>query len=119
MLEISYHTPMALCWCSSTLGTHGQTIWKYNTLYHLASEHSTGNNLPKIPRELLIKMYITQEEETALGISQQTTAGWRTHNDIPDSDGLLQLTRRRSDTVFTVDADSRDAKRQRMGPIVE
>jgi len=45
-----------------------QTIWKYNALHHLASEHSTGITPPSIPGQLLVQMFIQKEEEMALSI---------------------------------------------------
>jgi hypothetical protein len=34
----------------------------------------------------LIQIFITKEEERALGIQEQVTTGWRRQNNIPDSD---------------------------------
>jgi hypothetical protein len=65
-------------------------------------------------------MFITKEEENALGISEHITADWRRQNNIPDSDGIqLGQTRKRSDTVSTAHSDSHDQKRNRLKEIVE
>jgi hypothetical protein len=37
--------------------------------------------------QLLVQMFITKEEERALGISEHNTVDWRRQNNIPDSDG--------------------------------
>ena len=36
------------------------TIWQYNPLYHLTSEHSSGSTPPSIPGQLLVQMFITK-----------------------------------------------------------
>jgi hypothetical protein len=65
-------------------------------------------------------MFITKEEETALGIPEHSTANWRRHNNIPDSDGIqLGQTRKRSDTVSTAHSDSHDQRRNRLKEIAE
>ena len=75
---------------------------------------------PSIPGQLLVKIFITKEEEKALGISEPNTVDWRRQNNIPDSDGFeLGQTRKRSDTVSTAHSDSHDKKRNRLGEIQE
>jgi hypothetical protein len=66
-------------------------------------------------------MFITKEEEKALGISEHiTVVDWRRQNNIPDSDGVeLGQTRKRSDTVSTAHSDSHDQKRNRLEEIQE
>jgi hypothetical protein len=96
------------------------TIWKYNALYHIISEHSSGSTPPSIPGQLLVKIFITKEEEQALGILEHDTVDWRRQHNIPDSDGVeLRQTRKRSDTVSTTHSDSHDQKRSRLGEIQE
>jgi hypothetical protein len=57
-------------------------------------------------------MFITREEERALGISEHNTVDWRRQNNIPDSDGIqLGQTRKRSETVSTAHSDSHDQKK--------
>jgi hypothetical protein len=46
---------------------------------------------------MLCSLFITKEEEKALGISEHNTVDWRRQNNIPDTE--LGLTRKRSDTV--------------------
>jgi len=36
--------------------------------YHLISEHSSGSTPPSIPGQLLVHIFISKEEEKALGI---------------------------------------------------
>ena len=38
--------------------------------------------------QLLVQMFITKEEEKALGILEHSTVDWRRQNNIPDSDGI-------------------------------
>jgi hypothetical protein len=65
-------------------------------------------------------MFITKEEERALGILEHDTLDWRRQNNIPDSDGVeLGKTRKRSDTVSIAHSDSHDQKRNRLGEIQE
>jgi hypothetical protein len=96
------------------------SIWKYNALYHLISEHSSGSTPPSIPGQLLVQIFITKEEEKALGISEHNTIDWRRQNNIPDSDGIeFGQTRKRFDTVSTAHSDSHDHKRNRLQEIQE
>ena len=98
--------------CSTAVSGDPPTIWKYNALYHLISEHSSGSTPPSIPGQLLVQMFITKEEEEALGISEHNTVDWRRQNNIPDSDEFeLGKTRKRSDTVLTAHSDSYDQKK--------
>jgi len=96
-------------------------------MYHLVQEHSIGDTSPPIPGQLLIQIFITKEEERALGIQEQVTTSWRRQNNIPDSDGfetylqgLQQVDKRnRSDTVSTANSDKHDGKRHKLGYMQE
>ena len=67
-----------------------------------------------------MQMFITKEEEKALGIPEHNTVDWRRQNNIPDSDVFeLGQTRKRSDTVSTAHSDSHDKKRNRLDEIQE
>jgi hypothetical protein len=82
--------------------------------------------LTPLPLQLLIQIFITKENERALGIQEQVTTRWRRQNNIPDSDGFetylqgpQQVDKRnRSDTVFIANSDKHD-KRHRLGYIQE
>jgi hypothetical protein len=114
--NVPIHCPL----CPTAVFGDPPTIWKYNVLYHLISEHSSGSTPPSIPGQLLVQMFITKEEERALGISEHSTVDWRRQNNIPDSDGVqLGQTRKRSDTVSTAHSDSHDQKRNRLKEIAE
>ena len=90
--------------CSTAVSGDPSTIWKYNALYHLISEHSSGSTPPSIPGQLLVQIFIIKEEEKALGISEHNTVDWRRQNNIPDSDVFeLGKTRKRSDTKGVAD----------------
>ena len=71
----------------------------------------------------MIQIFITKEEERALGIQEQVTTDWR---NISDSDGFEiylqdpQVDKRdRSDTVSTANSDKHDGKRHKLGYIQE
>jgi hypothetical protein len=118
--NVPIHCPL----CPTSVSGNPQTIWKYNALYHLITEHSNDGIVPEIPGELLVKMFIHRKEETALGIGEDYIHKWRRENNIPDSDGLAaimedQQKRGRSDTVSTNFSDSHDAKRARLTDIPE
>jgi hypothetical protein len=117
--NVPIHCPI----CPTSVSKAPQTIWKYNALLHLISEHSTGFTSPKIPRQLLSHMHITREEEKALGIKEEVTVAWREEHNIPGTESLLEMIqaeemqkRGRSDTVFS---DSNDQKRARIYAISE
>jgi hypothetical protein len=112
--NVPIHCPI----CPISISETPQTIWKYNALFHLISEHSTGFTPPKIPRQHLSHMHITKEEEKALGIKEDITDAWREEYNIPGTDSLLEMVqaeemqkRERSDTLPTVLSDSHDQKK--------
>ena len=95
-------------------------------MYHLIHEHSIGDTSPPIPGQLLVQIFITKEEEMALGIQKKVTKSWRRQNNIPDSDGFEDYLqgpqvdkRNRSNTVSTVNSDNHDSKRHKLGYIQE
>jgi hypothetical protein len=120
---VPIHCPI----CPTSISKASQTTWKYNTLFHLASEHATNSGTPpKIPRQLLADMFITREEEKALKVTEDATDAWRVEHDIPGTDSLLELIqaeeiqkRGRPDTVSTTFSDSHDPKRPRLHHIPE
>jgi hypothetical protein len=75
-------------------------IWKYNSIYHLLSEHSpenednTNNNpektaLPKVPGQMTVDMFISWKEEVFLKITPQVTTQYREkYKDIPNSNSM-------------------------------
>jgi hypothetical protein len=116
--NVPIHFPL----CLTAVSGDPPTMWKYNALYHLISEHSSGCTPPSIPGQLLVQIFINKEEERALGIPEHNTIDWRRQNNIPDSDGIelkLGETRKRSDTVPTTHSNSQDQKRNRLQEIQE
>ena len=120
--NVPVHCPL----CPTSVSRQPQTIWKYNAMYHLIHEHSIGDTSPPIPGQFLVQIFITKEEERALGILEQATTRWRRQDNIPDSDGLKPSSqgtqvdkRNRSDTVSTANSDKHDGKRHRLGYIQE
>ena len=100
-----------------------QSIWEYNALYHLISEHSSDGIIPEIPGELLVKMFIHRAEEEVLGIDQNATEMYRRDNQIPDSDAFAMVMpkekRCRSETMSTNLFDKHDTNRPRHAGIPE
>ena len=83
--------PIHCLLCPLSFSGNPQTIWKYNALCHLISEHSSNGIIPGIPGELLVKMFIHKVEEEALRIDQNATERYRKDNQIPDSDGFAMI----------------------------
>ena len=52
--NVPIHFPL----CPTSVSGNQQTIWKYNALYHLITEHSNSGIRPEIPGELLVKIFI-------------------------------------------------------------
>jgi hypothetical protein len=118
--NVPIHCPI----CPSSVSRVPQTIWKYNALFHLASEHSTGTTPPTIPGQLLVDIFVSKEEEKALKIEEDTTELYRMDHNIPDTDGLLEMReewekRKRSDTISTVSSDKHGSKRSKVDTIEE
>ena len=117
--NIPIHCPV----CPLSFSGNPQTIWKYNALYHLISEHFSNGIIPEIPGELLVKMFIHKAEEDALGIDQNATERYRRDNQIPDSDGFAMIMpkekRGRSETMSTNLSDNHDTNRPRYSGIPE
>lgn len=74
--------------CPTTLSGSRRTIWKYNILFHLASEHVVDDTMPAIPPQLMVDMHISKAEERRLGIEDELTMVWREENNIPGSDDI-------------------------------
>ena len=86
--NVPIHCPI----CPTSVSEAPQTIWKYNALFHLTSEHAIDSTPPKIPRQLLADMHITiEEEEKALKITKEATDAWREEHDIPCTESLLEM----------------------------
>jgi len=86
--NVPIHCPI----CLPGLSGQPRTLWKYNALFHFATEHApVGQKLPAIPPELIVETFITSKEESLMGISQEDTQKWRDDNEIPNTDGLEQL----------------------------
>jgi hypothetical protein len=49
--------------CPTSVSGNPQTIWKYDALYHLITEHSNDDIAPEIPEGLLVKMFIHKKEQ--------------------------------------------------------
>ncbi|KAF8868115.1 hypothetical protein BD779DRAFT_1598238 [Infundibulicybe gibba] len=45
-----------------------------------------GDNLPVIPPDFLVQMFITSREERLMGVNEKATSEWREAYGIPDTD---------------------------------
>ena len=113
--NVPIHCPL----CSNGVSGDPQTIWKYNAIYHLITEHSNGDTPPTVPGELLVRMFTQKREEKALGIPDGKADQYRLQHRIPDSDAIEELARKRSNTVSTTHSDSHITKKNKLGEIVE
>jgi hypothetical protein len=107
--NVPIHCPI----CPPSLSGSPRTVWKYNVVNHLLTNHAdvdptqSGKYLiPDIPGQLLIDMFITKQEERLMGIKEAATDLWRTENGIPASDGLQAV------------VDQERQKRERSGTMV-
>jgi hypothetical protein len=101
----------------STLGLLKKSrrpLGKYNTIYHLISEHSLdglfnpeSTVLPKIPRVTMVNMFISQKGEGFLKISEAAPLNNRQTYTLPDSDGIEgikeDMKKERAPTVSVVE----------------
>lgn len=83
---------------------HPTTVWKYNILSHLISEHAylkpleSGVHLPSLPNDMWLDMYICYQEESAMvrrtakeGISRTDVNAIRADLCIPGSDMIEEV----------------------------
>ncbi|KAK6996277.1 hypothetical protein R3P38DRAFT_3329602 [Favolaschia claudopus] len=101
------NVPLQCPLCPISKSGNRKTIWKYNAVFHLISEHSTsGKTPPKVPPQFWIETHIRHAEEQALGITDDETSRFRTEYTIPNSDAVdgwdpEKKGRERSDTQST------------------
>lgn len=118
--------PIHCTLCSPTLSGDLCTIWSYNLVFHLASEHLDSSGcLPKIPPQLWIDAHISRLEEERLKIDESLTKQYRNDWRVPNTDTLEALdeevdqvagaVRMRSATTSTVLSDRHQSKRARAG----
>ncbi|KAJ6625273.1 hypothetical protein B0H10DRAFT_1783292, partial [Mycena sp. CBHHK59/15] len=115
--NVPIHCPL----CKKSASGAPRTIWKYNVIYHLFSEHSPDNKLPEIPPQLMIDTFIRRQEEEYMGIATEETNAYREVNEIPDSDGIEMMIeaqkrgRDRSGTESSAGSDFHRSKQLRQG----
>jgi hypothetical protein len=119
--NIPIHCPL----CPKSVSGEPQMIWKYNTVNHLLTNHSTedlqqpGKYLaPKIPGSLMVDMFIRMTEEQMMQITEEATRSFREENDIPSSGGIEEMVeeeerqkRGRTLTVSQVEPNSKKSKK--------
>ncbi|KAF8155394.1 hypothetical protein B0H34DRAFT_849557 [Crassisporium funariophilum] len=104
------------CQLCPPLGISGEprTIWKYNAMYHLLSEHpadgifgSDSTLLPKIPGAMMVDMFISLKEENFLKVAEAATLKNRQTYTLPGSDDIEaikeDMKRERAPTVSVVE----------------
>ncbi|KAJ7498376.1 hypothetical protein B0H11DRAFT_1856325 [Mycena galericulata] len=115
--NIPIHRPL----CPRSASGNPRTIWKYNAIYHLISEHTEENKeLPAIPAQFTIDTFIRRQEEEWMGITAQETDRYRELNHIPDSDAVDVMTegqkraRERSESQSTGGSDLHKSKQSKL-----
>lgn len=115
--NVPIHCPL----CPPTLSGEPRTIWKYNTLSHMICEHPEPipgipdtYKLPSIPGQLLVDMFMTQKEETWMGVAKEETLGYRKENELPGSDDMEAIKatakRERAETLSVVEPHGKKIK---------
>ncbi|KAF8227695.1 hypothetical protein L208DRAFT_1295328 [Tricholoma matsutake] len=87
--NVPIHCPI----CPTSLSGQPRTIWKYNAMYHFATEHQPADKegVPEIPPSFLVESFLTSFEEKLMGVQQEITLSWREDNNIPDTDGIEEI----------------------------
>ena len=120
-MNIPIHCPL----CPKSVSGEPQTIWKYNAVNHLLTNHSTedpqqpGKYLaPKIPGSLMVNMFIRMTEERMMQVTDEATRSFREENELPSSGGLEEMIeeeerqkRGRAVTVSQVEPNSKRRKK--------
>ena len=104
------------CQLCPPMGISGEprTIWKYNAIYHLLSEHhpdgiidTDSTCLPKVPGAMTVDMFISQKEEMLLKVAAPATLKNRETYNLPGSDAIEEIKedmkRERAPTVSVVE----------------
>jgi hypothetical protein len=109
------------CRLCPTLKVSGEmrTIWKYNSIYHILSEHSQDVSatqiLPKIPGQMVVDMFVSSAEEAFMKISPTATLAYREEYGLQNSDGIEEikeeLKRERAETLSIVDPGGKKRKK--------
>ena len=92
------NVPIHCPFCPQTLSGEPRTIWKYNVISHLTCEHPepvagmvNTYELPLIPGKLLVDMFVSQQEEKWMGISEEATFDYRDDFELPGSDAIEEI----------------------------
>ena len=96
-----------------------RTIWKYNTIYHLLSEHSQDITmtqiLPIIPGQMVVDMFVSSSEEALMKVPLAATKAHREEYRLQNSDGIEEikevLKRERAETVTLVEPGGKKRKK--------
>jgi hypothetical protein len=75
-------SPVQRSLCPPSVSREPQTIWKYNAIGWKVQ------NIPIIPGDLMMDMFVTRQEEKWMKINPSATTTFRREHDIPSSDGL-------------------------------
>ncbi|THH26610.1 hypothetical protein EUX98_g7582 [Antrodiella citrinella] len=87
----STNVPILCPLCASAdppVGPH--TSWKYNMPFHILKEHGVDQVTP----ELVVRMFISREEEERIGIEEEETKKFRDEFKIPGSDDVKEIRKR-------------------------
>lgn len=87
--NVPIHCPL----CLPSRSGSPRSIWKYNAMYHLASEHSsiTSADLPNDYPSFIVNTFIQKKEESWLGIPEETTLQYRGENEMLNTDAVMDI----------------------------
>jgi hypothetical protein len=86
--NVPVHCPM----CPFTSLGQQKTFWKYNALWHIASEYAAPDNETyMVPPGFYVLTFITTQEETYMDVPQDDTDVYRYMNVLPDIYGIEEI----------------------------
>ncbi|KAF5335719.1 hypothetical protein D9611_009624 [Ephemerocybe angulata] len=88
MSSPSTNLPIHCTLCPPTSTGQYPTFWKYNFYHHMILHHKDPETLKlqACPKDLRDQIYISLQEEHALGIHAEATRNWRDENEMPYTD---------------------------------
>ncbi|KAF8055441.1 hypothetical protein FPV67DRAFT_1435919 [Lyophyllum atratum] len=124
------NTPIQCAMCPTSTNGTVRTVWKYNAHLHMITEHALmdddddqeeGPEVLAVPAVMIIDMFISQAEETFMGMTKKETLEHRAKYDLLNSDGFeeaQQTGKRDRSATITLHPLPR-SKRPRSGTLSE
>lgn len=83
------NVPIHCSLCAPLPDSTPRTIWKYNALFHLLSEHPGEDGAMRaVPPKFMVDMHVSRAEERAMKVEDEMTEVWRGEYDVPGSDDV-------------------------------